>query len=169
MFVADFRISLGGTISAATTDEVDGIIGKHFKANKPLSYKPVQRPLTGSVTGGSFNTGNSVYINLGRPASGRIWVVTRIVALGEDDVTTHTNMIASVFVGDETTLGLGQCARSGISIPWTTTENERAYPVHDREDLIVKYTAIGATTVASLTANAMAWEYPDSAIGAQAL
>lgn len=167
--MADFRISLGGTISAATTDEIDGLIGKHFAANKPHSVKPIMRPLTGSVSGGAFTTGQVTQIKLGRPNSGRIWVVTRIVALGEDDVTTHTNMLASVFVGDEMNLGLGQCVRSGVSIPWTTTENERAYPVHDREDLIIKFTAIGNTSVPNFVVNAMAWEYPDSVIDAQAI
>lgn len=168
--MADFRISLGGTISAATTDEVDGLLGKHFDANKPpRSVKPIMRPLTGSVAGGAFTTGATVQIKLGRPASGRIWVVTRITVLGEDDVTTHTNMLASVFVGNEQTLDLGQCVRSGVSIPWTTTENERAYPVHDREDLVVKFTAVGATTVPNFVVNGMAWDYPDWAIDAQAI
>lgn len=171
--MADFRIALGGTISACTTDEMHSALGDVKKdilnGISSGKAKRIFRPLAGSTAGGSFSTGDTRQIKLGRPNSGRIWVVTRVVCLGEDDNTTHTNLVAALYIGDEMTAGLGQCVRHGVSIPWTTTENENAYVVHDREDLFVKFTAIGATSVPSLAVNAVAWEYRDSDIDTQVI
>lgn len=171
--MADFRIALGGTISAATTDEMHSALGdvKRDILNgiAGSKAKPVMRPLTQSGTGQAYTTGQSTILNMGRPSAGRLWVVTRVVVLGEDDVTTHTNLLAALYIGDVQTAALGQCVRSGTSIPYTTTENERAYVVGSREDFFVKYTAIGATTVPNLTVNALAWEYRESDINPMAV
>lgn len=173
--MADFRIALGGTISACTTDEMHSALGdlKRELNGSNQKVRPIMRPLTkssdASVTIPSSTSSAPLVLKIGRPSSGRVWVVTRVVVLGEDDSTTHTNMVASLYVGDEMTASLGQCVRHGVSIPWTTTENERAYVVHDREDLFVKFTATGSTTVPSVTVNVMAWEYPDTAIDAQVI
>lgn len=171
--MADFRMVLGGTLSACTTDEMHSALGDVKKeilgGMSTGKTKRIFRPLAGSITGGSFSTGDTRVINLGRPNSGRIWVVTRIVCLGEDDNSTHTNLVAALYIGDSSTAGLGQCVRHGVSIPWTTTENENAYIVHDREDLFVKFTAVGATSVPSMAVNAIAWEYRDVDIDTQVI
>lgn len=171
--MADFRIALGGTISACTTDEMHSALGDVkrdiLKGIGSGKAKRIMRPLSGSTAGASFSTGDTRTIKLGRPNSGRIWVVTRVNCFGEDDNTTHTNLVAALYIGDEMTSGLGQCVRHGQAIPWTTTENENAYVVHDREDLFVKYTAIGATSVPNLAVNAIAWEYRDSDIDTQVI
>lgn len=171
--MADFRIALGGTISACTTDEMHSALGEVksdiLKGMSSGKAKRIMRPLAGSTAGATFSAGDTRQIKLGRPNSGRIWVVTRVVCLGEDDNTTHTNLVAALYIGDESTAGLGQCVRHGQSIPWTTTENENAYVVHDREDLFVKFTAIGSTTVANLAVNAIAWEYRDTDIDTQVI
>lgn len=159
--MADARIVLGGTLSVCTTDEMHSALGDLKSSIVESNAKPkrIMRPLNGSAAGGDFTTGDTLMINLGRPSSGRIWVVTRVVVLGEDDNTTHTNMMAALYVGDSANVSLGQCVKSGLSIPWTTTENEHAYVVRDREDLFVNFTAIGATTVSNMAVNALAWEY----------
>lgn len=169
--MGDFRIALGGTISACTTEEMHSALGelKTSLATQNAKPKRIMRPLSKSVAGGAFTTGNTVVLPVGRPSSGRIWVVTRLVCLGEDDNTTHTNMVGAVYVGDESNVGLAQCVRHGVSIPWTTTENEHAFVVHDRETLFVQFTAIGATTVSNFTVNALAWDYRDVDIDTQVI
>ena len=169
--MAEFRIALGGTIEAVTGEEMHSALGQLksdiLKGNaKP---KKILRPLSQSIAGGTFTAGQTAQVKLGRPAAGRTWIVTRIVCLGEDDNTTHTNMVGAVYIGDESNFGLSQCVRSGQSIPWTTTENEHAYVVHDREDLFVHFTAIGGTTVPQMTVNALAWEYRDADIVSQVI
>ena len=170
--MADFRIALGGTISACTTDEMHSALGDLKNDLLKSSAKPrrIMRPLSQSATTGiPANTGDTLILPLGRPSAGRVWVVTRLVVLGEDDNSTHTNMVAAVYIGDPANVGLSQCVRHGTSIPFTTTENEHAYVVHDRETLFVKYTAIGSTSVPMLVANGLAWDYRDSDIDAQVI
>lgn len=173
--MADFRIALGGTISAATTDEMhtalNGLKSDIIGANgKP---KRIMRPLSAAATSAT-NTlpaaaGDTFQLSLGRPSAGRVWVVTRIVAISTDDHTTVANLQAALYIGDPLTFGLSQCVRSGQALPWTTTENEHAYVVHDREDLFVNYTATGAVTATQLVVNAMAWEYRDCDIDSQVI
>lgn len=169
--MADFRIALGGTISACTTDEMHSALGelKSSLINSNAKPKRIMRPLSKSTAGGTYSTGDKVILPVGRPNSGRIWVVTRIVCLGEDDNSTHTNMVAALYVGDDANVGISQCVRHGVSIPWTTTENENAFVVHDRETLFVQFTATGATTVPNFTVNALAWEYRDADIDTQVI
>lgn len=170
-YVADFRISLGGTISACTTDELDSALGK-LESNllRGSAKTPrIMRPLSSSVAGGTYSTGDTFTLKLGRPSSGRVWRLTRVVVLGEDDNTTHTNMVAALYIGDEANPGLSQCVKHGVSIPWTTTENQDAYAVHDREDVFVKFTAIGSTTVDNFTINGLVYEYRDGDLDAQVI
>lgn len=171
--MADFRMTLGGTLSACTTDEMHDALGglktDIMKGIASGKAKRIMRPLSGSVAGAAFVSGDTRIINLGRPNSGRVWVVTRVTCLGEDDNTTHTNLVAALYIGNQNTAGIGQCVRHGLAIPWTTTENENAYVVHDREDLFVKFTAIGSTTVPNMAVNAVAWEYRDIDIDSQVI
>lgn len=172
--MADFRIALGGTISAATTDEMHSALGtlKHDLMSHSAKPKKIYRPLSASSAGLTVPTSvtsTPITLKLGRPSSGRIWVVTRIVMLGADDNTAATNLVASVYIGDEMNVGLSQCVRHGTTFPFTTTENEHAYIVHDREDIFVRVIATGAATTTQVSVNALAWEYRDTDIDAQVI
>lgn len=173
--MADFRIALGGTISACTTDEMNDALGKLKTDMLAGNAKPkrIMRPLSAAVNAANAtlpaNTGDTLRLPVGRPQAGRVWVVTRVVVLAEDDNSTHTSLVAALYVGDPVNFGLSQCVRHGVSIPWTTTENENAYVVHDRETLFVNFTATGSTTASQLVVNALAWEYRDVDIDTQVI
>ena len=173
--MADFMIALGGTISACTTDEVSGMLDQTKRDILAGNAKPrrIMRPVSAAATSATAtlpaNTCDTFQLAVGRPSAGRLWVVTRVVVLAEDDHSTHTSLVAALYVGDPMNIGLSQCVTHGVSIPWTTTENENAYVVHDRETLFVNFTATGSTTATQLVVNALAWEYKDSDVDAQVI
>lgn len=170
--MADFRIALGGTISACTEDELKGHLGslkgELLEANR--HPKPIYRPLANYANYGNMNQFDAHILELGTPASGRIWRVTRVTVLGNGDTATLTNVFGALYIGDPQNAALPQCVQNGTQIPFTTIENESAFIVHDRETLFLNVIAQGgASSGVTVTANAIVWEYPESAFDAQAI
>jgi hypothetical protein len=161
--VAEAKFVLGATVDIASGDELNsGFKGLRDEMRAANAHKPkrILRPITKSVTGLALATGQSVALTIGRPDTGRVWVLTRINVMGDDDTTVKTNLTGALYIGDPANVGIGQCVRFGQTIPWTTTENEHAYVVHDREDAFVYLTATGAVT-GQVVVTATAWEYRD--------
>lgn len=170
--MANARFVLGAEVDIASGDELAAGF-KAMRSDMAGMGKPkrIMRPLSKSLVDGSLPTllGQSVTIPVGRPSAGRIWIITRIGIIGSDDFSPLTNLVGAVYIGDETNPGLSQCVRHGTVMPFTTTENENAYVVHDRETLFVNITATGASTVSQIVVNALAWEYKDSDIDVQGI
>lgn len=170
--MAKFRVALGAEIDAVTSDEMsnglDVLRGDMRKAfAKP---RKIMRPLSQATSVLPGTGGETVTLVIGRPAAGRIWVVTRVTVLGDDDNTTAANLVAAVYVGDDSNPGLTQCVLHGQAIPFTSTQNEHAWVVHDRETLFIQVTATADIVAAEqIVANALAWEYRDSDIDSQVI
>jgi hypothetical protein len=169
--VAKVRIALGGEFDAVTSDEHKS--GLSALRDELLAgsqtQKRIMRPLSQSLTSPPTVQGQTAQIVLGRPAAGRVWVLTRLTVMGADDFTAATNLVASLYVGDDSNIGLSQCVRTATVFPFTTTENERAYVIHDRETLFVNITATGAATITQVVVNGLAWEYKDQDIDTQVI
>lgn len=169
--MAEARFALGAVVDIASGAEVNegfkALRGDLGAMGKP---KRIMRPISRAVTLGALASGDTTVLNIGRPSTGRVWVVTRVVVLANDDHTALTNATAALYVGDPENVSLGQCVRSGTAIPFTTTENEHAYVVHDREDFIVQISASGVVTAGTnIVVNILAWDYRDYDIDAQAI
>lgn len=169
--MADFRIALGGTISACTEDELKSHLGsmesRLRESAKP--YQPLYRQLPQAITIGNMNTFDAKILDLGSPNSGRIWKVTRVTVLGVGDTAQLTNVAAAIYVGDPTNANQLQCVQHGQQIPFTTIENESAFIVHSKDHLFLNIVATGAATGVSVTANAVAWEYPENSFSAMSV
>lgn len=168
--MADARFALGAVVDIASGAELDNHM-KSLRADLAASGKPkrIMRPISKAKTLSALSTGQSDVVVIGRPSTGRVWVVTRITVLANDDNTTLANGAAALYVGDPENVSLGQCVRAGTAVPFTTTENEHAYVVHDREDFIVKITATGGSITAgtNIVVNILAWDYRDIDIDTQ--
>lgn len=168
--MAKAKIVLGGEIDVATGDELsNGLNGLRDDMKSSLSKpKRIMRPLSAAVQFAGITSGTSIQVVGGRPAAGRLWVVTRVTVIGADDHSTITNAVAALYVGDSSNVGLSQCVRPGQAIPFFDTSNEHAFIVHDREDLFINVTAVTADIAAGqVVFNALAWEYRDSDIDSQ--
>lgn len=172
--MADFRIALGGTISACTTDELhDGLNALEGKLLKGVNKRPqpIYRPLGAYINIGSMNQFDAKILELGSPAAGRMWMVPRITVLGNGDTATLTGVSAALYIGNPLNATLTQCVQQGSQIPFTTIENASAFPVHSRETLFLNIvcTAGGGATGVVVTANGVALEFPDSIVDAQGM
>lgn len=169
--MANARIVLGGEIDVCTTDEMhSGMKGLGKEIVGGLAHqKPIMRPLSQSVNIGNMNQFDARILTVGSPAAGRIWKVTRITVLGNGDTSVLTNVSGALYIGDDQNAALMQCVQHGQQIPFTTIENEQAFVVHSRENLFVNIFASAAATAVQVTVNALAWEYPDSAVSTQVI
>jgi hypothetical protein len=171
--MAKAKIVLGGEIDVATGDELSSGLDSLRGDMRSTLAKPkrIMRPLSASLTGAQVPTvlGANAQLVIGRPAAGRVWVVTRLTVIGSDDSTALTNLVGSLYIGDDSNVGLSQCVRHGTAMPFTTTENENAYVVHDRETLFLNITGTGAVTATQVVANVLAWEYRDVDIDTQVI
>lgn len=170
--MASAKIVLGGEIDVVTGDELhDGLqsVKDEMRLNAKGNGKArrILRPITKAMSL-ALATGATTVLVIGRPDSGRVWVVTRINLMGDDDHTVKANLLGALYIGDPANVGIGQCVRFGQGIPWTTTENEHAYIVHDREDLFINFTASGSVT-GGVVATVTVWEYRDADIESQAI
>lgn len=169
--MADFRITLGGTISAATTDEMHSALGELRRGirDDTRTPRPLYRQLPAAITIGSMNQFDARILDLGGPASGRIWRVTRVTVLGNGDTSVLTNVSAAIYIGDPTNASQLQCVQHGQQIPFTTIENEAAFIVHSKDHLFLNIVATGAATAVSVSANAVAWEYEEASISSMVI
>jgi predicted nucleotidyltransferase len=169
--VAEARIALGAEIDIASGKEVSSAFDALRADMKGFGGKPkrIMRPLSQAVSGLALNTGGVTQLIVGRPAAGRVWVVTRVTVLGDDDHTVKANVVAALYIGDDSNVGLAQCVRHGTAVPFTTTENEHGYVVHDRETLFLNITATADGISGMVSANVLVWEYRDSDIDSQVI
>jgi hypothetical protein len=168
--MAEARIALGAELDIASGNELD----EHFKslrADIAAGGKPkkIFRPLAKAATFSAAAAGELGILALGHPSAGRIWVVTRLCVMGADDATTVANVTAGLYVGDTTAPALTQCVLTGESVPFTSTQNEHAWIVHDREELYVRFAASAAVASQQIVVTAQAWEYRDRDIVQQAI
>lgn len=162
--MAEFRVALGATADLVSGDEhragisdLKRYMGEQLRG-KP---KPILRPLSAADTF-TLASGGTGQLILGRPAAGRVWVVTRNNIVGADDHTTVANVVAGLYIGDEQSPGLVNCVRFAQAVPQFVNFNQHAMIVHDRETLFVQITATGSVTGQVIVANATAWEYSDA-------
>jgi len=169
--VADARIVLGAELDIASGSEVESGFAALRADMKSSGSKPkrIMRPLSQALSGLTMSNGNTQQLVIGRPSAGRVWVLTRVTVLGDDDHTTKANVVAAVYIGDDANVGLTQCVRHGTPVPFTTTENEHGYVVHDRETLFLNITATADGVTGMVSANCLVWEYRDSDIDSQVI
>lgn len=169
--MAKFRMALGADFEAVTESEMKSAFGAFGgDLRKALSKPPrILRPLTRAVSVPALTSGATVPLVVGRPDSGRTWVVTRVTVLGADDHTTVANLTAALYIGDPANISLGQCVMPGQAIPFISTQNEHAFTVHDREDLFLNLSASGAVTATNVVATIQAYEYRDVDLESQAI
>lgn len=169
--MADARIVLGAELDIASGSEVESGFAALRAEMKNSGGKPkrIMRPLSQAVSGLALSNGNTTQLVIGRPSAGRVWVLTRVTALGDDDHTAKANVVGALYVGDDSNVGLAQCVRHGTAIPFTTTENEHGYVVHDRETLFLNITATADGVVGMVSVNCLVWEYRDSDIDTQVI
>jgi hypothetical protein len=158
-------------LDIATSGEIkEGVDSLHERLSASGKPKGILRPLSRALSGlNVVNIGDTVVLPLGRPDAGRVWILTRLTVLGDDDHTTKAGLVGALYVGDDANVGLSQCVRAGTTIPFTTTENERGYVVHDRETAFLNFTATAPNITGMVVANALVWDYRDSDVVAQAI
>lgn len=160
--MAEARFALGAVVDVASGAEVNegfkSLRGDLAGMGKP---KRIMRPLSRALGGLSLSSGQSTHLFMGRPAAGRVWVVTRVTVLGNTDHDTSTNVVAALYVGDDQSISLGQCVLDAQPIPFTSTQNEHAWVCSDKESVYLNITATGSNTLTQVVSNVLAWEYRD--------
>lgn len=170
--MADFRISLGGTISACTTEEMhEGLNAMEGRLLRGVNNRPqpIYRPIGAFINIGNMNQFDARILELGSPAPGRMWLLPRITVLGNGDTFALTGVSAAIYIGDPMNATQTQCVQQGTAIPFTTIENAAAFPVHSRETVFLNIVATAAATGVVVTANILAMEFPDNVLDAQAI
>lgn len=166
--MADFRMALGATISAATEDEVKSALDtamtglKGHIDSKLRDVRAIYRPLVGSTTL-TLTNGQNQTLPLAPlfPSHGTMWYIRRIVVMGANDSTVITNLTASLYVGDHTNLLPSQCVVTGLQIPFTQFVTTNAAPVRSGESVYVNFTAAGAITAQPVVATILVEEFDD--------
>lgn len=171
--MANAKIVLGGEIDIASGNEMQSGFDALRSDLKSATVKArrILRPLTRAVTLPALTQGQSAQLIVGRPDSGRTWVITRVTVLGADDHTALPNWYAAVYIGDPANVGLGQCVAPAAQVPFISTQNEHAWTVHDREDLFLNITAIGQDQAAGqvIVTTIQAYEYRDCDLESQVI
>jgi hypothetical protein len=169
--VANVRFSLGAEADICTTDEMHEGISSLRGDLREIGAKPkrILRPLSRAVTGLSLANGQSAHLFVGRPAAGRVWIVTRLTMLTTNDFDNGTNVVAAMYIGDDQAVALTQCVLNAQAIPFTSTQNEHAWICSDKESVFINITATGANTVTQVVGNVLVWEYRDKDILTQGI
>ncbi len=168
--MAEARIALGAELDIASGQELnDGMESLRAEMRGSAKPKRIFRPLAKAGTFSAAAAGQLGVLALGHPAAGRVWVITRLCVMGADSFTTVANVMASLAIGDAAAPSLTQTVLTGSAVPLTSTQNEHAWVVHDREELYVVLNATGVIASQQIVVTAQAWEYRDRDVEQQAI
>lgn len=147
--MGDFRLALGGSISVCTPEEMDdklaGLQGNILRRFQSSGERPIRRKTSGSFSGQIKNGNNQVIVpGISKPGMGRIWAVTRITIIGNDDHTAVTNCAVAAYVGDAATPMQGSVLIPGINVPYFNSFNTKSIWVDDSEEIFFIAYALGA-------------------------
>lgn len=93
------------------------------------------------------------------PPVARKYIVTRVTVLGADD-NSQSGLIAAVYIGDAEKANPLQVVQHALTIPYTTTVNEKAFIVSPNETLFVYIEdPVGNLGTLSVVANAQVSDY----------
>ena len=86
--MASASIQLGGMLDIASGSEVEAMGGKVIAALSRRDPKPIMRSIPGNAIQ-AVAAGGPVYINLGGPASGKVWYIRQLLAILADPFTNQ--------------------------------------------------------------------------------
>lgn len=140
----------------------DLVTGKLDSIDKAL--KPTKPFYNSGICQGLIPAGNvDLVLDCGSPNTARIWNVTGITLVGNDDRTALANAKAALYFGDPANPGLAQCKVPAMSIPLFTTYSDKVLWCHSTENAFVVVSGT-ATVGSSVCATVHYTDWPEQAI-----
>lgn len=138
----EFKLDLGASVDIATKGELDdaiaGLKDDIFSQRRP-------RPIfSHSVAAGAILADGTLSLDLGSPATGRIWNVTGYTIFGADDSTVVANAKCALYFGDPDRVGIMGLVLPGVAIPSSDAWGENVYWCHSQEDVVAVVSGTGA-------------------------
>jgi len=138
----EFKLDLGATVDVATKGEMAECFDD-FKRDIFSQRRP--RPLfSHSVAAGALDATGTLSVDLGSPATGRIWNITGYTIFGADDNTVVANAKAALYFGDPDRVGIMGLILPGVAIPSMAAWGENVFWCHSQENVVGVVSGTGA-------------------------
>jgi hypothetical protein len=157
----EFALDLGAKIDVATSGELtaglDGLRNDIFSQRKP-------KPLYSHAVGASaIAADGTASIDLGSPATGRIWNVTGYVLFGNDDNALVANALAAIYFGDPDRVGIMGLVIPRLTIPSGASLSDEVYWCHPNENVVVTVSGTGLAGT-QVGAKVFYTDWPEAAV-----
>lgn len=140
----------------------DLVTGKLDSIDSKL--KPEKPFFNSGIAQGLIPASNAdLILDCGSPNTGRLWNITGVTLVGNDDRTTVANAKAALYFGDPNAPGLAQCKIPAMSIPFFDTISERVLWCHSTENAFVVVSGT-ATAGTNIVATVHYTNWPEEAI-----
>lgn len=157
----EVSLDLGAKLDFVSKGEFDeGLDG----LRKDIFSQRRARPIFSHTVGaGAIQADGTLSIDLGSPATGRIWNVTGYTIFGSDDNTVVANAKCAIYFGDPDRVGIMGLILPGVAIPSSAAWGENVYWCHASENVVgvVSGTGTAGTQVGIKVYYA---DWPESAV-----
>lgn len=159
----EISLDLGAKFDLVSKGELDDAF-RDFKKDI-FSQRRGQPLFMDSVASGLIGADGTLTLDLGSPATGRIWNVTGYTAFGSDDGTTVANAKVAMYFGDPDLVGLMGLVRTAANIPSSAGFGENIYWCHSTQNVIAQVSGTG-TPGAQVGFRIFYADWPEAAIAA---
>lgn len=157
----EFKLDLGATVDVATKGEVSECFDE-FK--RDIFSQRRARPIySHSVAAGLIGLDGTLSLDLGSPATGRIWNVTGYTIFGPDDSTIVANAKCALYFGDPDRVGIMGLVLPGVAIPASDAWGEKTFWCHSQENVVAVVSGTG-TAGTQVGAKVYYMDWPESAV-----
>lgn len=155
----EIDLEIGAKVDIATGKDVDMIRDdiRGIHGRKPF--------YNSSPAAGNIPAGNTpLTLDLGSPATGRIWNILGVTLLGVDDATTLANAKAALYLDvDPQSLTLAACAVPALVAPSFQTFSDKVLWCHSNGNVVVNVTGT-AVVGTQVIAKVYYADWPEDAI-----
>lgn len=150
-------LSVGAEVDLATGDELKELGGKLLGKREP---RPLFKDLAASIAG----TGAVPVIVLGRPPVGRVWKITSVTVVGNDDHGSIPSLLGFVamYFGDAANPNLAQVKIVKIALPSTVYVAGKPFLCHATQEVFfIGDKTLSAPDNVTITASIEEWRSGD--------
>lgn len=157
----EISLDLGAKIDVVSSGELDEF-GERLRKDIFSQRRP--RPLYNyAIAAGPLDANGRLSLDLGSPATGRIWNVTGYMICGADDNTAVANVKCALYFGDPDLVGLMGLVLPGVAVPASGAWGEKVYWCHSTENVIASVSGTGAAGT-QITAKVFYADWPEAAV-----
>lgn len=135
----EVTLDLGAKVDIATGQDVCDLRDDIDALGK---RKPARPFYNSGIASNVIPAGNApLVLDLGSPATGRIWNILGVTVLGADDATVLANAKAALYLdADPIQPGLAACAVPSLAIPVFNTFSDKVLWCHSNGNVVVNVT-----------------------------